>query len=637
MTLGPTFCKVHVETGFRLHAFPLPRPFMSRSAINILILLTAEVLAGASPAVARPSAGERSPLYADSLYMPGEVFVITASELAQYNINTLEDILDLLPGVSYWMEGPPRSSSGFAVDGEEQGGATLLLDGTPFDDPYTDAPLSRFIPLSRLVRVEVIYGRSPCLAGRSSSGKVINFVTEQEGREGPYSIADFTYGSSNRRSRRIWFSTPRSYIQGSLVYEEYLQDPFEALTEEPTRLVGKYDSRSILMNLSLSTGQGDRIDVELHRFEDSYLGTAYRPYYRESQYAPEDVRYDGFVSRIRYSRGPFEAAIGQQLVESKRSVGAIEGHVTSVDLRWLGSAGKLAVTGYVGGDRVIFENRLQSIEFSPELSRIEGGIGAGTAAGRSFRWRLGLFGGYHEEAGGWIGGEAGLSRGREDGYYQRVSVSRREIVPSAGELFQPETAGTSDCTGIACAGNLSLVPARADELSVGGGFAGRFTNEFFARRESKISIPGGEDPVVYRSEGEADIVGLRSRITGTGLVYGAGYGYSLGAEYFASRSDYTQGVPEYRILARIYLNRPSFKGTEMLTLRLDAVETGRRDFCGVRLGRYMVLNFSASMTVMSAVVRFQYLNLLDTLYETVPGFSMDRRHFRIGVMWDFFD
>ena len=38
---------------------------------------------------------------ADSVSLPGEVYVLTADDLHDYNINTFDDILEIIPGVSF--------------------------------------------------------------------------------------------------------------------------------------------------------------------------------------------------------------------------------------------------------------------------------------------------------------------------------------------------------------------------------------------------------------------------------------------------------------------------------------------------------------------------------------------------------
>jgi outer membrane cobalamin receptor len=64
---------------------------------------------------------------------------------------------------------------------------------------------------------------------------------------------------------------------------------------------------------------------------------------------------------------------------------------------------------------------------------------------------------------------------------------------------------------------------------------------------------------------------------------------------------------------------------------------GERSWDGIGLDPYRVLNVSASLSIMSARVSFDFNNILDAAYETVSGFQMPRRHYLIGVFWELFD
>ena len=68
-----------------------------------------------------------------SLAFPGEVFVISSDELSDRRINSLEDILDLAPGVSYSRKGPTGSVLYISVEGRPMTGVQLLLNGHPMD------------------------------------------------------------------------------------------------------------------------------------------------------------------------------------------------------------------------------------------------------------------------------------------------------------------------------------------------------------------------------------------------------------------------------------------------------------------------------------------------------------------------
>jgi hypothetical protein len=574
----------------------------------------------------------------DTLALPGEIFVITAEELARFDINTIEDIIEHLPGVSVLQDGPPGSETRYSVDGRTIKGLTLLVNGVPYNDPYNEDPLARFLTLSRVRWVEVIYSSSPSLTGRAESGSVINIVIEEGGREPPVAAGDFTWGANGRKSRKAWFSSPDAFINGTIAYDEYMQDFFESVVDDPTALVGEYNSRSVMLDLTLRGTAGDRVLVRLRTFEDTYNGTRNWPYIRDSLIPPESVRNSGLDSEIRYVRSGVEVSLRQRMVEMDRRTGMTSGLVFGGAVTWHGFAGSTAIKSFVSAERAAFENNLFLISFSPDVDRFEGGITAGGDAG-AFRWRGGISAGTMTGSGFYAGGEAALSRGNERGLYQTLIIARRVRTPTTEELYQPELPYLPNADPLSTAGNPNLTHETSDEISLALGYGTAVTTDLFARFERSRIILEGSEPSVYMSEGSDDVFGLRASLRGGGSTGVASFDYHwrLTGYWFADRAEITPGVPEYHVHGGLWLSRPSFKKTELFTIGVFASDTGSRFFHGTELGRYALLDLSASITVMGAVVKFEMKNVLDEKYETVPGMYMPGSHYRFGINWRLFD
>jgi outer membrane receptor protein involved in Fe transport len=607
----------------------------------ILLILTAAI-ASLPAAECRGEASRYGGAYlsaaGDTLALPGEVFVVTAEELARFDINTIEDIIEHLPGVSVLQGGPPGSKTLYTIDGRTVRGMTLLVNGVPYNDPYNEDPLARFLTLSRVRRVEVIYSSSPSLTGRASSGGVINIVVEEGGRKPPVTAGDFTWGGNGRKSRKAWFSSPDAFINGTITYDEYMQDYFESVVDEPSARVGEYNSRSVMLELTLRGKADDRVLVRLRRFEDSYNGTRNWPERRDLLRPPESVRYSGLDSEVRYVRGGAEVSLRQRLVEMKRKAGWTSGLVFGGAVTWHGLAGSTAVKGFVTAERAAFENRLWGEPFSPDVDRAEGGLTLGGDTGH-LRWRGGISAGSMTGSGFFAGGEAALSRGNEKGLYQTLIVARRVRTPTTEELYQPDLEYLPNGDSLNTAGNPGLGHETSDEISLGLGYGTVVTTDIFVRFErSRISLDGS-DPAVYMSDGSDDVIGLRASLRGGGSTGIASFSYNwqLRGYWFADRAEITPGVPEYYARAGLWLSRPSFKKTEHFIIGVHASETGSRFFYGVELGRYTLLDLSVSLTVLGAVAKFEMKNILDEKYETVPGMYMPGKHYRFGINWRLFD
>ncbi len=614
-----------------------PRP---RIAGFPLLLLAAAVFLAAPKTGARASifGGAYRSAAGDTLAMPGEVFVLTAGELASLDINTIEDIIDFLPGVYILQDGPPGSATLFSVDGRTFGGLTLLVNGLPYDDPYDEDPLARFLTLSRVRRVEVIYSSSPTLTGRAESAGVINIVVEEGGRKPPFAAGDFTWGANGRKSRKAWFSTPDAFINGTITYDDYMQESMELVVDDPAALVGEYDSRSVSMELTLKGRSAGRMLARLRRYEDSYTGTRYWPDLRDPLRPPESVRYSGFDSEIRYLRGGVEVSLRQRMVEMKRKAGITSGLVFGGAVSWHGFAGSTAVKGFVSAERSMYENNLRGNPFSPDIDRAEAGVTLGAAAG-PFRWRGALAVGTMTASGFYAGGEAAVSTGSERGFYQTLMVARRVRTPTCEELFQPAMEALPSGYPLATEGDADLVAERSDEVSLGLGYGEFVRTDFFARFERNRIVLEGSDPAAYASAGEDDVVGLRASLAGGGAtgILSIDYRWTLSGSWFADEAALTPGIPVYRIRGGLKLSRRSFGKSETVTLGIYASDTGSRRFGDVELGRYALLDLSLSITVIGAVVKFEMKNALDEKYETAPGLYMPGVNYRFGINWRLFD
>jgi hypothetical protein len=577
----------------------------------------------------------------DSLLMPTEVFVITREELIERNVHTLDDILLLLPGVSLWREGPHGAEGGFSIDGRSGRGVNLLVNGVPSVDGYTLEALTRFLPLSRLLRVEVCYSGSPCFSGDLSSRGFINVVLEEGGREGPASEIDFTYGTANRRARRAWFATPRAHMSAGLAYDEYLQDGIYAYPAIPTRRIGQYDMRSVLAELAMRTSAGDEVRFSLQRYDESYFGTSYPGTDRE------DVRRSGFGSEILYRRSGFSGSITQRVLDLSRLSGRIRERSLGGGVRWSGKLIGLGVRAFGSAARSEFENDYQWISsggtdaeggghFTFSLDRIEGGVTLGGKASSSVTWRLGGFGGSHSTVGRYGGAEVALGKRWSELFSQDVILARRLRIPSAEELFQPALTRTFDGAAYETTGNPDLVPEIADELSIGFKLPSVSLSLFGRDEKSRILLVGA-DSAVYRSEGSGTVAGARGRFAGSAKILGFDCLLSMGIEGYPERGALAEGVPIYRALGEVGVQRRIFAGSELFSLKLGSEAAGKRWWGGTALPPYRVLNVSASLSIMSARVIYEYKNILNESYETIPGYTMPLRHYIIGVFWELLD
>jgi vitamin B12 transporter len=110
------------------------------------------------------------------------VEVLTAEEIARQPVQSLPELLQLLPGFDIRRRGPFGVQADLSARGSSFEEVLVLIDGAPMHNPQTghhNADLA--LPLPAIERVEVLYGPGSSLYGSNASGGVIQLFTQRDG------------------------------------------------------------------------------------------------------------------------------------------------------------------------------------------------------------------------------------------------------------------------------------------------------------------------------------------------------------------------------------------------------------------------------------------------------------------------
>jgi len=118
--------------------------------------------------------------------------VVTAREIRQRGARTLDQAIELLPGVNLHEggKGVPRID----IRGLRTRQVKLLINGVPFNSTYDGQFDPRLIPVNNIARIELIAGPSSVLYGDGGMGGVINIIT-RKGTRGTHGTAQVEAGS----------------------------------------------------------------------------------------------------------------------------------------------------------------------------------------------------------------------------------------------------------------------------------------------------------------------------------------------------------------------------------------------------------------------------------------------------------
>lgn len=124
----------------------------------------------------------RVELPADSV--GSSVTEIGGEELQRRGVQRLEDVLDLVPGVTVRRTGSIGTPAGISLRGLGVRNTLVLLDGVEIGDPSRAQVTYEFgtIPVADIDRIEVLRGPQSTLYGADAAGGVINIVTRRPTR-----------------------------------------------------------------------------------------------------------------------------------------------------------------------------------------------------------------------------------------------------------------------------------------------------------------------------------------------------------------------------------------------------------------------------------------------------------------------
>src|SRR5919201_2038187 len=140
--------------------------------------------------------------------VPASVSIVSSEEIQQSPAVVADDLLRRIPTFSLFRRTSSLSShptsQGVSLRGIGPSGVSrtlVLVDGTPFNDPFGGWVYWTRVPLESADRIEVVDGSTSSLYGNYAMGGVINIVTSRPARRS----VDFKTQYGNRNSPKADF------------------------------------------------------------------------------------------------------------------------------------------------------------------------------------------------------------------------------------------------------------------------------------------------------------------------------------------------------------------------------------------------------------------------------------------------
>lgn len=190
--------------------------------------------------------------------VPSSVSVITAKEIEEKNVTSVQEALQHLPGV-YMSQ---AAQGGIQLRGFSSSDVLVLVDGVQMNDTYEGDVNFNMIPVENIERIEVLRGAASSIYGGHAVGGVINIITK-EPEEGTHVNAALTYGSNNTWKKALSLSSKvNDKWSFGLGYENRKSDGYHGYYNSASGKSGTGDYTADLPVLSdgkyIYGGRGDK-------------------------------------------------------------------------------------------------------------------------------------------------------------------------------------------------------------------------------------------------------------------------------------------------------------------------------------------------------------------------------------------
>ena len=238
---------------------------------------------------------------------------VTAAEIEQRGAKTLDEAIDLVPGlyVRNGGDGVPRID----IRGLRTRNVTILLDGVPLNSTFDGQFDPRSIPVENIARIKITKGASSVLYGPGGNAAVIDIITKGAA-PGLHGSAQVEYGGPEqwKGSATASYGTDKLkvFMSGSTFDQQYfkLADDFDFTTNQPELGRVNSDRRddAAYANVAYEASADTKVGVSIN--------------YRKGEYGkpPGTLTQNEsiFASRTRFERVEDYETLGVQATASQR-------------------------------------------------------------------------------------------------------------------------------------------------------------------------------------------------------------------------------------------------------------------------------------------------------------------------------
>lgn len=199
--------------------------------------------------------------------------VIVREKIAEYQANSLVEVLRRVPGVEIGQNGGRGHKASVFMRGTNSGHVLVLVDGVRVNSAAGGVEINHF-PLGLVERLEVIRGPGAAVYGSDAVGGVINIITRSHRGN---SLKQVTVGVGSNQSRK-----------GEVVAKADVNEQGHLQLAAGFEKTDGYDIKSIQTGVDYGYENQNLMGGYEHRFNENWLG------YLSASWFASDVEYNSF-------------------------------------------------------------------------------------------------------------------------------------------------------------------------------------------------------------------------------------------------------------------------------------------------------------------------------------------------------
>lgn len=557
--------------------------------------------------------------------------VITRENFLRRHAFSLDHFLELMPDGVVARLGPIGNEAFYSRLGIGRGRALVVANGIPLNDPQDGTAPFVHIATSGIASLTLDAREKLTFAPAAEGSIALRDLVPMPDR--PHTFIELTKATNELRQRRVRFGSEAGRIGLDLSYDEILDDGYDFDTNDLTTFPsGEANTRNAAAVLRGDLTERTSYDAGIRRFRSSTTG--------DVESATNEGSHSGHLAWAGVGMGGTHAVIYGRGYNTTRPDSNTTNESVGGTVSWNLESGGQTLHMFAQGEHT---NATQLVGTAQGRSQVtQGNAGASS---EFFRGGFAFFG--HGVVGGdtrsfaW-GAGAGV---RHDIPLGDVTLfaQRTFRLPTIGERYLPDHVRD----GFLLSGRQALDPETALETSADwnlrrGGLTNRVRASWMRSRDYITFAPVSGDPVSRRAANSGDEptmtfyeerAGLTTHVGAVEVLADAGGRYTSG-----DRAGLFLSVPRTQASASLLFGRQFFEKSSAVYLGGEyEYSDERRDYNGVLLSSYNVVNLSIVARLVDARFYAKWLNVLDEKYQTVSGYLMTPQTLEYGIEWTLFD